>query len=88
MATRHKLSNGTIEGTQYGANNVELFRNSVALEAREPERLGQQPTKEQPTYSLGLSEEATTRLWRLPTFLMLLGVIARWVAASRTVRRR
>ena len=28
---------------------------------------------------MGLGEEATTALWRLPTFLMLLGVMSRWV---------
>jgi ABC-type uncharacterized transport system len=80
------LSNGTIEGTNIGPNNVELFRSCVRW-LRERKALAPPPTKERPTYALGITEDAATRLWRLPATLMLIAVVALggsvWVVRRR-----
>ena len=79
------VGNGLIS-SQLGPNNLELFRSCVRW-LRERKALTPPPTKEPPTYKMGITEEAAFRLWWMPSWLMIIGVVALG-GAVWVVRRR
>jgi hypothetical protein len=81
------VSNKVAANTNIGAAHADLFLSCLAWLRERPEVGETIATKDRDTYALGLQPGAVNRLERLPTFLMLIGVVTLgggvWVVRRR-----